>query len=345
MESFEFNPFGKQRGKKKRSESSSPLLKEESPLDVLLISGHGGLVDDIYDVPSNSVYIYDAHCGSSSVGTKVEKMFFKKRIPDDSTYLSSWILNTTNNKLGGTDVLVKRPSEKYYDSSLSLILDFRRIDGNQEHELIDECDKIDVQKSGIYSYNAIKHLENEYDATERVLLDYVYINDKGKMKRLDYDYDAKSYKSARKKLLRRHPNAEPFYIITKEDVRDIYENSIFPTVEDLEMLFDEGEDFMRYTDFRESISMCDIKVSECFDSYKNSIIIIPSCRENDEITKTRIREMQNDSLENVEDRFVLDSGVNYFSSSPKSSNKKTRKASHTKNKKSSKRSGGKRSGG
>ena len=332
MESFEFYPFGKQRGKKKRSKSSSPLLKEEEPLDILLISGHGELVDETFEVPSNSVYVYDVHCGISSVGTKVEKMFFKKRIPDNSAYLSSWILNTTTT--GDTSVLVKRPSEEYYDSLISLILDFRFINGKQEYELIDECDKIAVQKSGIYSYNTIKHLNKEYDVTERVILDYAYINDRGKMKMLDYDYDARSYKGARKRLLKKHPDTEPFYIITKKDVHDIYENSIYPTVEDLEMLFDEGEDFMRYTDFRESISMYDKNVSECFDSYKNCIIMIPSCRENYDITEARMREMQSDSNENVEDRFALDSGVNYFSSSPKSSNKKTRKASRDKHKKS-----------
>lgn len=292
---------------------------EESPLDILLVSGHGTLLDSKHEVPSNSVYIYDAHCGKSSIGIKLDNEFFKKRISENARYLSSWILNTTGNKLGSAHVLVKRPGEEYYDSSLSLILDFRNIDGKQEFDLIDECDKIIVQKSGVYSYNELKASGKEHKVNERVVLDYAYINEKGKMKKLTYDEELKTYKGARKKLLRRQPDADPFYIITKKDVFDIYENSIYPTYEDIELLFDEGDDYMRYSDFCESIDMYEKTVSDFFDSYKNAIIVVPSCRGNEEIDVVRLQDMQHDSLENVENRLLMGNRSDYFSSSAKSS--------------------------
>jgi len=154
------------------------------------------------------------------------------------------------------------------------------------------------------------------------------------MKILVYDPVAKSYKKSRK----RHSSAEPFYIITKKDVRDIYENSIYPTVEDVEMLFDEDQDYMRYTDFHASISTYDILVNECFDGYQNSIILIPSCRGNDEIDETRMHEIQDDSNENAESRFDMDIGVKYFSSS--SSNKSSRSRKSTRKTSPNKKSGG-----
>jgi hypothetical protein len=320
------------KSKSKRNSSS----KEEEPLDILLVAGHGTMIDETHDVPSNSVYIYDVHCGFSAVGKKVEREFFKKRIPDNSAYLSSWILNTTNNKLGSANIMVKRPNEEYYDSTIDFILDFRYINKKQEYELIDECDTITIQKSGIYSYNGIKSRENDHNPNENTVLSLAYMNEKGKMKMLAYDYDLRTYKGSVKKLLKKHPDTKPFYIITKEDIIDIYEDSIYPTVEDLELLFDDDSDHMRYTDFRESISMYEKKVSECFESYKNKIIAVPSCRANDEISKRRMMRIQSDSLGDAEGRLILNKDTKYFSSSSKSSSNNSRRSSSlTKQKRSS----------
>ena len=86
IETFGFNPFGNDSIKKKslkqiKNKNSSSRkrskLKEEAPLDILLISGHGKLEDETFNVPSNSVYLYDAYAGFSSSGSAIEKMFFK----------------------------------------------------------------------------------------------------------------------------------------------------------------------------------------------------------------------------------------------------------------------------
>ena len=311
----------------KRSKSKSKShSKEEEPLDILLISGHGELEDKKEKVPSNTVYLYDVHCGLASTSVKMERTFFKKNIPADASYLSSWIMNTTNDKLGTTPVLVRRPNEEYYDSEISFILDYRFINNVQEYEEIDECDRIVVQKSGIYSYNDIKSMDQVYDIKERTVLNAAYIDKKGIMQILPYDYELKTHKGAFKKLAKKHPNVEPFYIITKDDIREIYEHSIYPTVEDLELLFDDDVDYMRFTDFRESISMYDKKVSECLESYKNRIIAVPSCRENDTIDKRRILQIKSDSLEEAASRFILNEDTKYFSSSPRSSTKSSRRS-------------------
>jgi hypothetical protein len=316
-------PSSKRSSKRSKSRSKSHS-KEEEPLDILLISGHGELEDKKEEVPSNTVYLYDVHCGFPSTSVKMEQSFFKKKIPADASYLSSWIMNTTNDKLGTTPVLVRRPNEEYYDSEISFILDYRYINNVQEYEEIDECDRIVVQKSGIYSYNDIKSMDQVYDIKERTVLNAAYIDKRGKLQVLTYDYELKSHKGAFKKLAKKHPNAEPFYIITKDDIREIYEHSIYPTVEDLELLFDDDVDYMRYTDFRESISMYDKKVSECLESYKNRIIAVPSCRNNDDIDNPRMMQIKSDSLEEAANRLILNEDTKYFSSSPRSSRKSSR---------------------
>jgi len=330
MDSFNFNPFARssrRRSRRRSSRSSSEKEeKEEKSIDILLISGHGVLIDEEQIVPPNSVYLHDVHCGFLSSGVKIEQTFFEKRIPDSSSYLSSWIMNTTNSKLGKEPVLVKRPNENYYDSSISFILDYRIIGKVPEHELIDECDRIAVQKSGTYSYNMIKSLEEEHDAKARTILSCAYTDRKGKMKLLPYDYELNTYRGALKKLAKKHPDAEPFFIITKDNVREIYESSIYPTVEDLELLFDEDDDYMRYTDFRESISMYDKTVSECLESYNNRIILIPSCRGNEEIDERRMTQMQDDSF----GRLNLNKDTKYFSSSSSSNKRSTRKKNNKK---------------
>lgn len=166
IETFGFNPFGNDsiknkslkqaKNKNSSSRKQHSKLKEEAPLDILLISGHGSLEDETFKVPSNSVYLYDAHAGFSSSGSAIEKMFFKKKIPVDATYLSSWVLNTTADKLGSVEnILVKRPGEKYNNSDLTLLLDYRFLGNSKEQEFseIDECGNIFIRKSGIYSYN------------------------------------------------------------------------------------------------------------------------------------------------------------------------------------------------
>jgi len=331
MDIFNKSKRNSKNNSKRNSKRNSSSSKEEEPLDILLVAGHGTMIDETH--ASNSVYIYDVHCGFSAVGKKVEREFFKKRIPDNSAYLSSWILNTTNNKLGSANIMVKRPNEEYYDSIIDFILDYRYINKKQEYELIDECDTITIQKSGIYSYNGIKSQEGEHNPNENTVLSLAYMNEKGKMKMLAYDYELRTYKGAIKKLLKKHPDAEPFYIITKEDIIDIYEDSIYPTVEDLELMFDDDSDHMRYTDFRESISMYEKKVSECFESYKNKIIAVPSCRANDEISKQRIMQIQSDSLGDAEERLILDKDIKYFSSSSnnRSSSSSNKQKSSSKN--------------
>ena len=317
------------RSSKKSKSRSKGHSKEEEPLDVLLISGHGELLDEKEKVPSNTVYLYDVHCGFPSTSVKMEQSFFKQHISPDSMYLSSWIMNTTNDKLGLAPVLVRRPHEEYYDSGISFILDYRYLDKKQVYELIDECDRIVVQKSGIYSYNDIKSMDDEYNIKQTTVLNAAYVDKKGKLQMLPYDYELKSHKPAFKKLAKKHPSAEPFYIITKDNVREIYEHSIYPTVEDLELLFDDDEDYMRYSDFRESISMYDKKVSECLESYKTRIIAVPSCRENDEIDAVRMGNIKGDSEEEAQSRFILNEDTKYFSSSPRTSSKSSRRSKRT----------------
>ena len=244
IETFGFNPFGNDSIKKKslkqiKNKNSSSRkrskLKEEAPLDILLISGHGKLEDETFNVPSNSVYLYDAYAGFSSSGSAIEKMFFKKKIPVDATYLSSWVLNTTADKLGSVEnILVKRPGEKYQNSTLTLILDFRTINDTQEYLKIDECDSIMIQKSGIYSYNKIRNLNKKHDINTGVVLNLIYIDEEYKITELNYDRDDKSYSKSRKLLYKKEPNAKPFYIISKENVQYIFENSVYPTVEIVE---------------------------------------------------------------------------------------------------------------
>ena len=137
-------------------------------------------------------------------------------------------------------------------------------------------------------------------------------------------------------MAKKHPNAEPFYIITKDNIREIYEHSIYPTVEDLELLFDEGEDYMRYVDFRESITMYNKKVSECLDSFKNKIFVIPSCRSNDDIDENRMMKMKGDSLEEAANRLVLNKDTKYFSSSPRSSRRSSKRSERSSSSSSSK---------
>lgn len=329
------NKRSDKRSSKSKSKSAS---KEETPVDIIMVSGHGSLIDEKKKMPSDSVYLYDVHCGVLSFSKDMEDEFFKKRIPEDSTYLSSWIMNTTNDKLGSAPVLVKRPNEYYYDSEISFILDYRYIGDKQNYELIDECDKITVQKSGIYSYNQIKTMEEEFNIRNKTVLNCAYIDKKGKMKILPYDYELRTNKKALQKLAKKHPEAKPFYIITKNDLREIYEGSIYPTVEDLELFFDDDVDYMRYTDFHESLSIYDKTVSECIESYKNKIVAVPSCRSSEEIAEPRMHQIQSDSFGEAESRLILNKDTKYFSSSPRSSRRKNSKSSSKSHRNSRKKS-------
>lgn len=48
-----------------------------------------------------------------------------------------------------------------------------------------------------------------------------------------------------------------------------------------------------------------ITINKCFEKFQNSILLIPSCRENDEIYETRMGEIQNDSYNNWLGRYKL----------------------------------------
>ena len=345
METFVFNPFGNDSIKKKSSKQSKNKnsssrkhlkLKEETPLDILLISGHGVLMDETFNVPSNSVYLYDSHAGFSSNGSAIERMFFKKKIPVNATYLSSWVLNTTADKLGNVEnILVKRPGEKYNNSDLSLLLDFRSIDDTQEFLNIDECDIIYIQKSGIYSYDTIKTLDTDYKVSMMVVLKLIYIDEEYKITELNYDRDDKSYSKSRKLLYEKEPNAKPFYIISKEQIQHIFENSIYPTVEEVELLFGNESEVSYKKFYKKFKKKFNITVDKCFEKFHACILLIPSCRENNEIDETRLGEIQDDSYNNWQSRYELSPTFSFSSHGSKGSTRSSTSARSSRNSRSS----------
>lgn len=70
-----------------------------------------------------------------------------------------------------------------------------------------------------------------------VRLTFVYINETGERIELKYDEEEESYDKSRKNLYKTDPEAVPFYIISKPNIQYIFENSIYPTVEEVEELF------------------------------------------------------------------------------------------------------------
>ena len=306
-----FNPFANQDAAEQNLLNADLSPSSETSSPIFLISAHGLLRREKERVPDGSLYIYDAHCGASSEGNNIERAFFKQRLPPNSDYLSYWHFDKNSTKIGGDDILKVFPQEEYYDSMLGYLLDYRHIDSKQTYddEEIDDCDNISIQKSGIYLYEDIAERANKgviYNAKTRTYLKYVYYNSDGELTELKRGKSS-GYKNARKALLQNEPDASPFYIITREDVVNVYQDSIYPTVEDLLLYFDEDSDFMYFRDFVPIVENWDSTVSDCFKRYNTEsvgcIIISPSCRSNQNISEKTFMKMRNSSDEVVSKRY------------------------------------------
>ena len=299
-----FNPFANEDAAELNLLNTELPQVSESPLPIFLISAHGLLTRKKAQVPDNSLYIYDSHCGVSSEGNHIERAFFKQRLPPDSEYLSFWRFDKNANKIGGDNIILKAfPEEEYYDSMMGYLLDFRHKNSKQTYEddEIDECDTISIQKSGIYLYDN----GATYDVKKRANLKYVYYNSDGELVELKRDKSS-GFKNARESLSK---NERPFYIITREDVERVYQGSIYPTVEDLLMYFDEESDFMYYRDFVPIVDEWDSTIGDCFKRYQPNtngcIIIAPSCRSNQNISEERFSKMRRSSDETVSKRYSV----------------------------------------
>jgi len=307
-----FNPFVNEDAAEQNLLNTELTQVSESHSSIFLISAHGLLTRKKAQVPNNSLYIYDSHCGVSSEGSHIERAFFKQRLPPDSEYLSFWRFDKNATKIGGDNILKAFPEEEYYDSMMGYLLDFRHKNSKQtyEDEDIDECDTISIQKSGIYLYDDIKDAGTVHDVKKRAHLKYVYYNSDGELIELKRDKSS-GFKNARESLLKTDPSVAPFYIITREDVERVYQDSIYPTVEDLLMYFDEESDFMYYRDFVPIVENWDSTIGDCFKRYctgsnDGCIIIAPSCRSNQTISETRFSKMRRSSDEMVSKRYLID---------------------------------------
>ncbi len=309
-----FNPFVNEDAAEQNLLNTELTQVSESPSPIFLISAHGLLTREKAQVPDNSVYIYDSHCGVSSEGNHIERAFFKHRLPPDSGYLSFWRFDKNSTKIGGEPILKVFPEEEYYDSMMGYLLDFRHKNSKQtyEDEDIDKCDTICIQKSGIYLY---EDGAKNHDIKKLTYLKYVYQGEDGELVELKRDKSS-GFKNARKSLLKTDPSAAPFYIITREDVENVYQDSIYPTVEDLLMYFDDESDFMYYRDFVPIVENWDSTIGDCFKRYctgsNGCIIVAPSCRSNENIDAHTFTSMRRSSDEKVSERYSVVDG-NLFS--------------------------------